>query len=97
MTVTGVVVIGLIGERSREVADFLDTKVAGEARARSVVVAVPANHSPVLRIRGALRTHAIAEAFRKGNLGVTDYYNLRNVQADTEMRSSIAGTSTTRL
>ena len=34
---------------------------------------------------------AIAEAFRKGNLGVTDYYNLRNIQADTEMRSSIAG------
>jgi flagellum-specific ATP synthase len=59
-----VVVIGLIGERSREVADFLETKVAGRARARSVVVAVPANHSPVLRIRGALRTHAIAEAFR---------------------------------
>ena len=59
-----VVVVGLIGERSREVADFLDTKVAGDARARSVVVAVPANHSPVLRIRGALRTHAIAEAFR---------------------------------
>lgn len=59
-----VVVVGLIGERSREVADFLDTKVAGEARARTVVVAVPANHSPVLRIRGALRTHAIAEAFR---------------------------------
>ncbi len=59
-----VIVIGLIGERSREVADFLDTKVAGEARKRSVVVAVPANHSPVLRIRGALRTHAIAEYFR---------------------------------
>ncbi|WP_425229116.1 FliI/YscN family ATPase [Sphingomonas sp.] len=59
-----VVVIGLIGERSREVADFLETKVAGAARARSVVVAVPANHSPVLRIRGALRTHAIAEGFR---------------------------------
>ncbi|WEJ98851.1 MAG: FliI/YscN family ATPase [Candidatus Sphingomonas phytovorans] len=59
-----VIVIGLIGERSREVADFLETKVAGEARQRAVVVAVPANHSPVLRIRGALRTHAIAEAFR---------------------------------
>ena len=59
-----VIVIGLIGERSREVADFLETKVAGEARARSVVVAVPANHSPVLRIRGALRAHSIAEAFR---------------------------------
>ena len=59
-----VIVIGLIGERSREVADFLETKVAGEARKRAVIVAVPANHSPVLRIRGALRTHAIAEAFR---------------------------------
>ncbi|MFM9829442.1 MAG: FliI/YscN family ATPase [Sphingomonas sp.] len=59
-----VIVIGLIGERSREVADFLETKVAGEARTRSVVVAVPANHSPVLRIRGALRATAIAEAFR---------------------------------
>ncbi|KQN28866.1 FliI/YscN family ATPase [Sphingomonas sp. Leaf38] len=59
-----VIVIGLIGERSREVADFLETKVAGTARKRSVVVAVPANHSPVLRIRGALRAHAIAESFR---------------------------------
>ena len=59
-----VVVVGLIGERSREVADFLETKVSGDARARSVVVAVPANHSPVLRIRGALRATAIAEAFR---------------------------------
>ena len=59
-----VVVVGLIGERSREVADFLETKVFGAARARSVVVAVPANHSPVLRIRGALRATAIAEAFR---------------------------------
>lgn len=35
---------------------------------------------------------AIADAFRQGNLGITDYYNLRNIQADTEMRSSIAGT-----
>jgi flagellum-specific ATP synthase len=59
-----VIVIGLIGERSREVADFLETKVAGEARRRAVVVAVPANHSPVLRIRGALRATAIAEGFR---------------------------------
>jgi uncharacterized protein YqfA (UPF0365 family) len=34
---------------------------------------------------------AIAEAFRQGNLGVMDYYRLRNVQADTSMRSAIAG------
>ena len=34
---------------------------------------------------------AIAQAFRDGRLGVMDYYNLRNIQSDTEMRSSIAG------
>jgi uncharacterized protein YqfA (UPF0365 family) len=33
---------------------------------------------------------AIAEAFRNGNLGVMDYYRLRNIQSDTDMRSSIA-------
>jgi uncharacterized protein YqfA (UPF0365 family) len=33
---------------------------------------------------------AIAEAFRKGNLGIMDYYRLRNIQADTDMRESIA-------
>lgn len=59
-----VIVVGLIGERSREVTDFLETKIVGAARKRSVVVAVPANHSPVLRIRGAMRATAIAEAFR---------------------------------
>lgn len=32
---------------------------------------------------------AIAEAFRQGNLGVMDYYNIRNIQADTQMRSSL--------
>ena len=34
---------------------------------------------------------AIADAFRDGRLGVMDYYNLRNIQADTKMRTSIAG------
>ena len=33
---------------------------------------------------------AIAEAFRSGNLGVMDYYNIKNVMADTHMRESIA-------
>ena len=35
---------------------------------------------------------AIAHAFRDGRLGIMDYYNLRNLQADTEMRNAIAGT-----
>jgi uncharacterized protein YqfA (UPF0365 family) len=34
---------------------------------------------------------AISESFRSGNLGIMDYYRLRNIQADTNMRSSIAG------
>ena len=34
---------------------------------------------------------AIAAAFRDGHLGIMDYYKLRNVQADTDMRKSIAG------
>jgi uncharacterized protein YqfA (UPF0365 family) len=33
---------------------------------------------------------AISEAFRSGNLGVMDYYNLRNIQSDTDMRNTIA-------
>ena len=36
---------------------------------------------------------AMAEAFRNGNLGVMDYYKMKNVQADTAMRDSIAGGS----
>jgi uncharacterized protein YqfA (UPF0365 family) len=34
---------------------------------------------------------AIAEAFKTGNLGIMDYYRLRNIQADTNMRSAISG------
>ena len=37
---------------------------------------------------------AISDAFREGTLGIMDFYKLRNVQADTEMRNSIAGTGT---
>ncbi|MBO4400617.1 MAG: flotillin-like protein FloA [Selenomonadaceae bacterium] len=36
--------------------------------------------------------HAMAEAFKQGNLGVMDYYNMMNVQADTEMRKAISST-----
>ena len=33
---------------------------------------------------------AMAEAFQKGNLGIMDYYRMRNIEADTEMRESIS-------
>ncbi|MEP1033853.1 flotillin-like protein FloA [Ekhidna sp.] len=39
---------------------------------------------------------AIAEAFRSGNLGIMDYYKFQNIEADTDMRSSIAGSGSKR-
>jgi flagellum-specific ATP synthase len=59
-----VIVVGLIGERAREVSDFVETQVSGAVRARTVVVAVPADHPPLLRLRAAMRATAIAEFFR---------------------------------
>lgn len=59
-----VVVVGLIGERGREVSDFLETKLEGMIRSKSIVVAVPADHPPVLRLRAAARATAIAEYYR---------------------------------
>ena len=59
-----VVVVGLIGERAREVSDFVERHMAGEKRARTVVVAVPADHAPNLRLRGAALATAMAEYFR---------------------------------
>ncbi|MBV9883642.1 MAG: FliI/YscN family ATPase [Sphingomonadaceae bacterium] len=65
-----VIVVGLIGERSREVSDFLATKLPPGIRRKSVVVAVPADHAPLLRLRAAMRATAIAEDFRARGLRV---------------------------
>ncbi|WCT75475.1 FliI/YscN family ATPase [Sphingomonas naphthae] len=59
-----VIVVGLIGERSREVSDFIETKLKGDVRKKAAVVAVPADHPPILRLRAAMRATAIAEYFR---------------------------------
>ncbi len=63
-TAADIVVVALIGERGREIADFLERQVGDAARARTVVVAVPADDAPLLRVRGVMRAHAIAEWFR---------------------------------
>lgn len=65
-----VIVVGLIGERSREVSDFLATKLPPEVRRKAVVVAVPADHAPLLRLRAVMRATAIAEDFRARGLKV---------------------------
>jgi flagellum-specific ATP synthase len=60
-----VTVVALIGERAREVSDFVARHMQGPRRGRMVVVAVPADHAPNLRLRAAQYATAIAEYFRE--------------------------------
>jgi flagellum-specific ATP synthase len=59
-----VIVVGLIGERGREVKEFIEHNLGDEGLQKSVVVATPANYSPVLRYQGALAAMCVAEYFR---------------------------------
>lgn len=59
-----IVIVGLIGERAREVSDFVERHMAGRKRARTAVIAVPADHAPNLRLRGAMLATSLAEHFR---------------------------------
>jgi len=59
-----VVVVGLVGERGREVKEFIDHSLGEEGMAKAVVVATPADDTPLMRLHGAWMTAAIAEYFR---------------------------------
>jgi len=63
-TQADVIVVGLIGERGREVKEFIEDILGEEGRARSVVVAAPADAPPLLRMQGAAYATAVAESFR---------------------------------
>lgn len=63
-TTADVIVVGLIGERGREVKEFIDNILGAQGLARAVVVAVPADYTPVMRMHGASMATAIAEYFR---------------------------------
>jgi len=63
-TTADVVVVGLIGERGREVKEFIEHILGPEGMARSVVVAAPADTTPVMRMHGAALATSIAEYFR---------------------------------
>jgi flagellum-specific ATP synthase len=63
-TEADVIVVGLIGERGREVKEFIEDILGDEGRARSVVVAAPADSPPLTRMQGAAYATAIAEYFR---------------------------------
>jgi flagellum-specific ATP synthase len=69
-TVADVVVVGLIGERGREVREFLDTSLGPEGMKKAVVVATPADDTPLMRMRGAWLSAAIAEYFRDRGMNV---------------------------
>jgi flagellum-specific ATP synthase len=63
-TEADVIVVGLIGERGREVKEFIDQTLGEEGMRRAVVVATPADDTPLMRMHGAWLSAAIAEYFR---------------------------------
>lgn len=69
-TTADVIVVGLIGERGREVKDFIENILGEQGMQRSVVIAAPADVSPVLRLQGAVYATRIAEDFRDAGLNV---------------------------
>jgi len=69
-TSADVIVVGLIGERGREVKEFVERILGPKDRRRAVVVATPADHPPLMRLHGAWLATAIAEYFRDQGLSV---------------------------
>ena len=63
-TAADVIVVGLIGERGREVQEFIERILGRAGLARSVVVATPADYPPLMRLHGAWLATSIAEYFR---------------------------------
>jgi flagellum-specific ATP synthase len=63
-TTADVIVVGLIGERGREVKEFIENILGSEGMRRAVVVAVPADYPPLMRMHGAMLATSIAEYFR---------------------------------
>ena len=72
-----------------------ERRAAAVAKEQEMSAAVVAQKARLVAAEAQI-PQAISDAFRSGNLGVMDYYNLRNIQADTKMRDSIGGEEDTR-
>jgi flagellum-specific ATP synthase len=69
-TSADIVVVGLVGERGREVKEFIQDILGEEERKKSVVIAAPADTSPLMRLKGCETAVTIAEYFRDKGLNV---------------------------
>ncbi|CND27707.1 FliI/YscN family ATPase [Yersinia frederiksenii] len=69
-TQADVVVVGLIGERGREVKEFIEHSLQASGMAKSVVIAAPADESPLMRIKATELCHSIATYYRDKGLDV---------------------------
>ncbi len=88
--------IGAILQTDQAEADLKVARAKAEERRAAAVAAEQENKAEIARMRSKVIEAeaevplAIAEAFRSGNLGIMDYYNIKNIQADTDMRESIS-------
>ena len=71
-------------------ADLRVARAKAEERRAAAVAAEQEERANLIRAEAEI-PQAMAEAFRSGNLGIMDYYNLRNIEADTQMRTTIGG------
>jgi uncharacterized protein YqfA (UPF0365 family) len=77
-------------DKRRFQAEAEKRRAAARAREQEMLALIQENRAKVVLAEAEI-PKAMAEAFRKGNLGIMDYYRMRNIQADTDMRQSISG------